>query len=107
MKYVLIGIVLFVLGSAGLNYISKNMAVEEQKGFVISRTVVIKNCADEALKTEGISQAVANQYCGCVYDNGYDQFGGEKLTNELIKIEKTNEYSPEMTNIINQCLEQI
>jgi len=44
-------------------------------------------------------------YCGCTYDKGVTEYGAEGFTIELTNmLNNGNTFTPEMTDIVNQCV---
>lgn len=75
-------------------------------GYVVSRDAFVHNCAPSAVSEE-VTETQANQYCGCVYDEGMTQYGGEKFTSMVLELGNSNTMTPELNTIVNDCSTKI
>ena len=104
-----IGIFFFVVGFGVLsNYIARqNPSTEPLKGITYTREAYVGSCKRYALTNEGVTDAMATSYCGCVYDQGTATYGATKFSEMDNQLTLTNNVTPEMNTLINNCIVQI
>ena len=86
----------------------QNNSSSELKGLTISREAYVANCVREATSgTDGVTKEVATPFCGCAYDQGTTKYGVEKYMNMDAELSRTNVVTPEMNEIVNNCLIQV
>ncbi len=104
----------FIVFGAGLfgrfaTQTAVDVTTNEIKGLTYSREAYVSSCSYWARQTPGAqdySQAVIDNYCGCVYDRGVAQYGQEEFVRIDKEITQTNSVTPELNNIINACITQ-
>jgi len=91
-----------------LYFDQNNTSGSELKGLTISREAYVANCVRGATSgTDAVTKEVATPFCGCAYDQGTQKYGVEKYMGMDIELSKTNVVTPEMNEIINNCVVQL
>jgi len=68
----------------------------------ISREEMVTNCLSAVSEAEK-AQRNYEAYCGCVYDQGVQEQGKDRLTDLLVELEETNKAPTSLQSIINNC----
>lgn len=114
--YIGLGSVLFVLASSVgtwllFNYFTDqyiaSQSSEPIKNLKYERDTFMKFCVDGALENNGVTLETANNYCGCVIDDGLELYGNTKFTQLMTDLGNTNIVSPEVNGLINKCLQKV
>ena len=78
------------------------------RGYIMSRDAYVHNCLAGYNGLPGEDTYTQDQvklYCGCTYDKGVAEYGAEGFTIELTNMTNNgNTFTPEMTDIVNQCV---
>ena len=101
---VVLGVVLYMIVASAFN---RSQQPTYTQGYITSRAVVVHNCTPGAIKSGAVTEAQAEQYCGCVYDEGVAQYGGAEFTSMLEDLQNTNTLTPQMNDIVNSCAAKI
>lgn len=104
-----IGLLVLVIGFGMLsNYLARQkLSTEPLKGITYTREAYVSGCKRYALANEGVTDAMATSYCGCVYDQGTATYGATKFSEMDNQLTLTNNVTPEMNTLINNCIVQI
>jgi hypothetical protein len=103
------GIVLLV-GSFGVTRFVFSNVSSMPEGLSYTRDAYISSCRYWAKQENGVAElgdAIINQYCGCVYDDGVKQYGKEEFAKMDGAASETNSVTPEVNALVNTCLEQV
>lgn len=106
-----IGIIIFVVGFGMLsNYLARQnppTSTTSLKGVSYTREAYVSSCKRYALANEGVTDADATSYCGCVYDQGTATYGAVRFSEMDNELGSTSNVTPEWNTLINNCIVQI
>jgi hypothetical protein len=91
----------------GINKINKTNNAEIPNGMVYERSTMVDVCVDGAMSTKTVNINEANEYCGCVIDDGLSTMGYDKFIQVMTELGNNNTITPEVNTIINKCLKGV
>lgn len=78
------------------------------KGLVVEKSVYTTTCVKEATKGENaLTNEQAVNYCECTYDVGVQRYGAEEFTRMNLELEDTQQLTPELNRIVNECVARV